>query len=172
MYEGSTDSGQGLPSISKWAAKNKASMDKRNAATKNQMEAMRAGIDMMKIQAELQAKMKEAKTDEEKQELAKQLEASAVSVMLRILWTMTVVDITSALYETTQMIFFDTSVDKDTRKHRAEAVKKLGNIWMEIAESPNESEDAKDARRLYEEAAFAAMLETVKRKDEAAYSGQ
>lgn len=171
-YEGSMDSGQGLPTIAQWGAKNQAVMDKKNAASKNQIEALKAGFDMMKIQAELQKQMQEAKTDEEKEEIAKKLEASAMDVMLRILWTTTVVDITATLHETTQMVFFDVSVVKPSRKCRAAAVKQLGAIWMGVAKPETESEDAKDARQLYEEAAFLAMLETVKRKDEAAHNSE
>jgi hypothetical protein len=35
--------------------------------------------------------------------------------------------------------------------------------------APETGEEEKDAKKLYEEAAFAAMLETAKRKEEAAY---
>ena len=85
--------------------------------------------------------------------------------MLRILWTTTVVDITATLHETCKMVFFDQSVDSDTRKQRAAAVKQLGQVWMSIPEP--EDQQKKDATKLYEEAAFAAMLETMSRKDEA-----
>jgi len=166
------DSGQGLPSVSKWAAKNKAAMDKRHDASKNQLDAMRAGLDMMKMQKEAQQKMRDAKTDEERAEIASELEKQAVGIMLRVLWTTTVVDITAAIHETTQMVFFDRSVDKDVRKYRAKAVKQLGDIWMATPEpeAPGGEKEPKDAKRLYEEAAFAAMLETVKRKDEASHN--
>jgi hypothetical protein len=167
VYQGSLDSGQGLPSLSKWAAKTRATMDQKNASSKNQIDAMRAGLDMMKIQAEIQQQMAKATSDEEKAELQRKLESASVNVMVRVLWTTAVVDITSTLQETTQMVFFDQSVDKEVRRQRAAAVKRLGEIWMETPEPENAGEA--DAKRLYEEAAFAAMLETVKRRDEAAH---
>jgi hypothetical protein len=170
MYEGSTESGQGLPKMSQWAAGKRAKMNNSKAANKNQMDTMKAGFDMVKLQSQLQQKMANAKSDEEKQEVAKELEESSVGILLRVLWTTTVVDITSTLHEMCHMIFYDQSVEAKTRKHRATAVKKLGEIWMEIPEPENgKNEEEKDAKALYEEATFAAMLETIKRKDDAAH---
>ena len=167
MYEGSIESGQGLPSLSKWAANQQASLEKRKAANDNQMQLLKAGMAMMRAQAELQRKLNDAKTDEEKEDLKQKMQEKASDITLQVLWTTAVVDMTSAIHETTQMVFFDQSVDKDTRKHRAAAVKTLGQIWMDCPEPKKQEE--KDAKTLYEEAAFAAMLETVKRRDEAAY---
>jgi hypothetical protein len=167
VYQGSLDSGQGLPSLSKWAAKTRATMDQRNDSSKHQISAMKAGYDMMKIRAEIQQQMAKATSDEEKAELQRKLETESINVMVRVLWTTAVVDITSTLQETTQMVFFDQSVSKEVRKQRAAAVKSLGEIWMETPEPENAGEA--DTKRLYEEAAFAAMLETMKRRDEAAH---
>jgi X-domain of DnaJ-containing len=66
------------------------------------------------------------------------------------------------------MIFFDQSVDKDTRKRRADAVKNLGEIFQATQEPPA-TEGKKTARAMFEEAALAATIETMKRKDEAAH---
>lgn len=169
MFEGSSDGGQGLPGLSKWASAQKAKMDSSQFHNKNKMETMRAGIDMMKLQGELKQKLAAAKTDEEKEKVEKELQDASIGILLRILWTTAVVDVTSTIYETCQMVFFDQSVDAETRKQRAQAVKSLGQIWMETPAPASDSEDAKDAKKLYEEAAFAAMLETVKRKDEATH---
>lgn len=157
--------------MSKWAERQKASMDKKTYANKNKMETLKAGIDMLKLQQELQTKMQQAQTDEEKQKIAKELEDSSVGLLLRVLWTTTVVDISSTIYEVAHMVLFDQSVDKETRMTRSEAIKKLGEIWMEVPEPSSENEEEKDAKKLYEEAAFAAMLETVKRKDASQASG-
>lgn len=66
------------------------------------------------------------------------------------------------------MIFFDQSVDKDTRKRRAVAVKNLGEIFQATHEPPA-TEGKKTARAMFEEAALAATIETMKRKDEATH---
>jgi hypothetical protein len=42
---------------------------------------------------------------------------------------------------------------------------------MEHPAPAAQSDEEKNAKQMYEEAAFAAMLETIKRKDEAAHAG-
>jgi hypothetical protein len=165
MFEGSMDNGCGLPKLGQWAERQQACLEKKKAANHNQMDQLTAGLDMMKLQMEMQQKMKDAETDEEKQEIAMQMERNASGILLRIMWTTTVVDITSAIHETTKMVFFDKSVDKETRKFRAAAVERLGEIWMECP-APKSEGPEKDAAQLYEEAAFAAMVETINRRDE------
>jgi hypothetical protein len=169
MFEGSSEGGHGLQSVSKWANGQRAKLDTQNAANKNKVESMKATMDMMKLQAKLQQKMADATTDEEKEKIAIELQEASVGILLRVLWTTTVVDITSTIYETCQMLFYDQSVDKETRKLRGKAVRALGKIWMSIPD-PNGGIEGKDAKQLYEEAAFAAMLETVKRKDAATHN--
>jgi hypothetical protein len=72
-----------------------------------------------------------------------------------------VVDITATLHETCQLVFYDLSVDKETRELRAEAVQKLGSVWMHTVELPDgASVEEKDTARMYEEASFTAMLES------------
>jgi len=142
-------------------------MEKKSDANTAKWDGMKAGIDMMKMQQEAQEKMAKAQTDEERAQITNDLQDKAVAIMLRVLWTTTTVDITAAIQDTTRMVFHDQSVSKEVRKSRVKAVKQLGMIWMETPEP--ETDTAKDAKKLYEEAAFNAMLETVKRKDEAAH---
>lgn len=143
-------------------------MNKKKQANKTQMDTLLASLDMMKMQAHYAQKMEAAKDDNERAEIQKELEEASAATMLKIMWTTSVVDITSTLHEVCQMVFFDQSVDKETRIKRAYGVKNLGKTWQEVP-AP-EGYDAKDAKTLYEEAAFAAMVETVKRKDEAAHA--
>ena len=121
------------------------------------------GLKMMELQLKLKEAMEKAETDEERNQIAKEAEEVATEMMMKALWTTTVVDITSTLYETCNMVFFDQSVDKAVRKSRAKALKQLGEIWMNIPE-PEEGEE-KDYRTLYEDAAMAAMVETLRRKE-------
>lgn len=164
MNEGSLENGHGMPKLSEWAARQNAAFEKRKAAQETDMEKIRAGFDMMHMKLEAEKRMQSAKTDEEKEAIARSLQEEAQAITLRILWTTTVVDITATLHEACKMVFFDQSVDAETRKHRAAAVKQLGLKWMGI---PEPEDQQKDAAKLYEEAAFAAMLETMSRKDEA-----
>ena len=165
QFQGSINSGQGLPSLSKWAQRQGARLERNTYSNKTKIDQLKAGLEMMKVQKELQAKLQQAKSEEEKQAIAKELEDNAMKTLLVILWTNTVVDISSTLYEVAHMAFFDQSVDKDTRMERSDAVKRLGEIWMEVPEPESENAEEKDAKKLYEEAAFAAMIETAKRKD-------
>ena len=160
------ESGIGMPSIGKWAEARSAQAKKAKAGNKNQFETLMATMDAMKIQAEYKQKMADAKTDDEKATLEREMAMATQAIMLRVIWSTTVVDITSTIHETCQMVFFDQSASKETRERRAHAVKNLGIIFQEVPEP----EDRKDAKTLYEEAAMAAMLETIKRKDEEAHA--
>ena len=123
---------------------------------------------MMGLQQTFMQKMEAAKSEEEKAVIREEMENAMSITMLKILWTTTVVDITNTLYEVIQMVLFDQSVDKDTRKRRAHGLKKLGQTFMDCPEPAlAENEEQKDAKKLYEEAAFAAMLETIKKKEDA-----
>ena len=123
---------------------------------------------MMTVQQKAAQNMAEAQTDEEKKAAEQALEDEMAKGMVNMMWTTTVVDITATLHETIQMILFDQSVDKDARKRRAYGLKNLGDVFMACPAPPDVG--ATDAKQMYEEAAFAAMLETVKRKEEEAQS--
>lgn len=157
-----------MPSITKWAKAQSARMEKSKAKNKTSIAGLRAGIDMMKLQSEMQQKMAAATTDEERAQIEQELAEASSASLLKIMWTTTVVDITSTLHQVCQMIFFDQSVTKEIRKKRAIGVQNLGEVFQ--ACSVPEEQEEKDAKTLYEEAAFAAMLETIKRKDEAAHA--
>jgi len=160
-----------MPSIAKWASSQQARMKKNSAGTKNAMAGLTTGLDMMKIQAEFEQKMKNATTEPEKVKLVQEMGKATAEATLKMLWTTLVVDITSTIHETVQMVFFDQSVDKKIRKSRAQGLKAMGQTFMDcpLPEKP-EGEQEKDAQKLYEEAAFQAMLETMKRKDEAQFN--
>ena len=108
--------------------------------------------------------MEKAQTDEERTKIAQEAEEVATEMMINALWTTCIVDITSTLYEACNMVFFDQSVGKSVRKSRAKALAQLGKIMMETPRPDNAEE--KDFKQLYEEAAMAAMVETLRRKEE------
>lgn len=164
QYQGSIETGQGFPSISKWYAGKKAGMEQRRAATKNKVKQFSMGMKMMELQLKLKQEMEKAQTDEERTKIAQEAEEVATEMMINALWTTCIVDITSTLYEACNMVFFDQSVGKSVRKSRAKAVAQLGKIMMDIPRQENDEE--KDFKQLYEEAAMAAMVETLRRKEE------
>ncbi|CAJ1953462.1 unnamed protein product [Cylindrotheca closterium] len=167
QFLGSTESGVGMPSIGKWAAGQKAKRKQKKAGNQTQVESLRATFNAIQLQQEYEQKIKEAKTPEEKAQLEKELEDAAQSSVLSLIWTATVVDITSTIHETCQMLFFDQSVDKESRKKRAKAVKNLG---LTLQACPEPIKEKQDAKHVFEEAALAAMVETMKQKDEASFS--
>ena len=169
QFLGSTENGLGMPSITKWAQGQSARINKSKAKSKTNMAGLMAGMDMMKLQSEMQQKMAAATTDEERAQIQQELAEASSASLLALMWTTTVVDITSTLHTVCQMVFFDQSVSKDIRHKRALGVQNLGQVFQ-ACPAPPDGQEEKDAKTLYEEAAFLAMVETIKRKDEAAHA--
>ena len=171
QFLGSKDSGIGIPSVKKWASGKVAGTRMFGRKNKNQWKSKAATMDIMRVQSEYQKKIEIATSEVEKQHLEQEMATVSTNVMMRIIWTTTSVDITSTIHETCQMVFFDQGVDKKVRESRAKAVKRLGTIFQECSaelQQQREGEGAgrMDAKLLFEEAAMAATLETIKRKDE------
>lgn len=169
QFLGATDSGVGMPSIAKWAKGHYAHMQRSGDTSKAKRDGLVAGMKMMTTKQNAERELAEAKTDEERKEKQAAMEDVQVTGMLNIMWTTTVVDITTTLHEVAQLVLHDQSVSKDVRKRRGYGLKHLGEIFMACS-TPMESDQPEDAKKLYEEAAFAAMLETIRRKEEAARS--
>lgn len=91
QFLGSLESGIGMPSIRKWAEGQQASAKERRVANKNQFQTMMASLDAMKVQMEFQEKVKAAATDEEKVKLQNEMEEATEDIMLKVIWTTTVV---------------------------------------------------------------------------------
>jgi hypothetical protein len=156
-----------MPSISKWAEAQKARSKKSKVETKGQFDTMMATLDVMKIQSEYQSQLAKAETDDDKMKLEREMQKATQAVMMKIIWTTTTVDITSTIFEACQMVFFDHSVGKEVRERRAHAVKNLGEVFQ-ACPKPEDLEE-KDVQSLFEDASMAAMVETMKRKDEASH---
>lgn len=167
QFLGSLDSGIGMPSISEWA-KSHAADWKRSADTKSkQKDTLFAGLSMLQMQLKYQQARSNAKNEEEQRKIDVEFQREMSISVLNVMWTTTVIDITSTLHETCQMVLFDVSIDADVRRKRGESLKLLGNTLSNIP-PPESNPDDSTTEKLYEEAAFAAMLETIKRKDDAA----
>lgn len=98
------------------------------------------------------------------QEENKNNDNNTQDVLLKLLWTTTVIDITNTITETCQMVFFDNSVAPSIRKQRATVIQQLGTIFIKAAKE-HEQKTKKPAHHLLEEASMAAMLETIQRKE-------
>jgi len=155
----------------KWAKANLAYVNQKTDKKKKMADTMFAGMTLLQMQMKFQAELQNATTDEEKAKLQEAFQKEYIATTLKVMWTTTAVDITSTLYETCQMVFFDKSVDKEVRKLRGKAVRDLGSVFMKITRPAASGDTPKetDAQKLYQEAAEAAMLETIKRKEESAF---
>jgi len=169
QFLGSKDSRIGKPSITNWASGKMAGTRMAKRRNKNKWESRAATMDVMRVQSEYHKKIEVATSEEEKRQLELEMADASNNVMLRIIWTTTSVDITSTIHETCQMVFFDQSVDKKIREMRAKAVIRLGKIFQECSEPQRAEGERIDAKIIFEEAAMAATLETIKRKDESNY---
>ena len=140
-------------------------MEKSADDSKAKRDNLMAGIKMMSTQQKAAQELVDAKTEEERKEKEATMEQAQVDGMINVTWTTTVVDITTTLHEAAQMALHDQSVDKDTMKRRGFGLKHLGEIFM-ACKAPTESGQPEDAKKLYKEATFTAMLETIQRKEE------
>jgi hypothetical protein len=147
----------------------RAKMEKSSDTSKAKRDGMMTNMKMMVAQQKAAQELAQAATEEERREKLAAIEQAQIFGMLNAMWTTTVVDITTTLHQVVQMVLHDQSVDKDTRKMRANGLLEMGEIFMALA-TPNESGQPEDAKQLYNDAAFAAMIETVKRKEEASHS--
>lgn len=165
QYLGSLDSGIGMPSIAKWAKAQNAKNVKKRAQNKATLDTFQSAMNTAIRSKEAQERMDNAKTEKERQAIAEEISKDHVDLMLELMWTLTTVDVTSTLHEAIQMLLFDKSIDKKTSKKRAKGLKKLGEVFTSI---PGDDKE-KNFSELYEQAALAAMVETVKRKEDSAF---
>jgi len=165
QFLGSVDSGIGMPSITKWAKARKAIQKRKRAGTKSQIDTIQAAFSTMKKNRDAEDAMARAETEAERNAIAEEIAKGHLSMMLQVMWTMTTVDITSTLYEAIKMVLFDKSVEKDVLKKRAKGLLKLGETFAACPSVEKENDPAE----MYEEAAFAAMLETIKRKEDSSF---
>ena len=144
-------------------------MEKAADSSKAKRDGIIAGMKMLTTQQTAAQELAAAKTEEERKEKQTAMEQAQIFGMLNIMWTTTVVDITTTLHAVIQMVLHDQSVDKGTRTMRANGLIQMGEIFM-ACPTPAGSAQPEDAKKMYEEAAFAAMLETIKRKEEEAHT--
>jgi len=169
QFLGSFDSGVGMPSIAEWAKSNLAKLESQKANNKQKKQGMFAGLSMMQMQLKHAQELQKATSEEAKQKLNEDFQKELTSTMLEVMWTTTAVDVTNTLFEVCQMVFFDKSVEKHVRKSRGKAVKALGDVFMAVPKPAAQDGMEMAAEEVYRAAAEAAMLETIKRKEESAF---
>lgn len=192
QFIGSLENGCGaLPSMSAWAKRQYVNLEKGIRKVTHDVTHPAGDLNEMKVQ---HARDKHKDVDPVvAHELMKK--EGIQDTYLRYLWTRTVLDITNTLHETAQMVLFDQSVSAQVRLARAEGLHRLGEVlveesicharseklqalgFVESCKAPttsftNASAVKDDDRAMYEEVAFAAMLETFVRKEQASKRAQ
>lgn len=145
-------------------------MEKSADSSKAKRDGLIAGMRMLTTQQAAAQELAAAQSEEERKEKQEAMEQAQIFGMLNLMWTTTVVDVTSTLHAVIQMVLHDQSVDKGTRAKRAKGLIQMGDIFMACPTPAVGSGQPEDAKKMYEEAAFAAMLETIKRKEEEAHT--
>lgn len=84
---------------------------------------------------------------------------------LEVMWQITSLDLSSTLHEVVVKVIKDKSASPEDRKARAEAIVALGEIY-ENARSKDPKQRAMSARGIFQNAAEAAMEETMKKNSE------
>merc|ERR1712183_59442 len=84
---------------------------------------------------------------------------------IELMWSVTVIDITSTIREVIFKVLLDSSVGEDVRKRRAEAVRALADIF-EGTKSTKLTKAQRSLRGLYQSAAADAMEKTLQRMRE------
>ncbi|KAL7461338.1 hypothetical protein ACHAXS_001757, partial [Conticribra weissflogii] len=98
QFLGSLDSGIGMPSIAKWAKGHAASMERQGETSKAKRDGLIAGMKMMTMQQTAAKDIAAATTEEERKAKMDEMEEKMTTGMLGVMWTTTVVDITTTLH--------------------------------------------------------------------------
>jgi hypothetical protein len=157
QFLGSLESGVGMPSIARWARKQRFATKRMVQTTVEKMGAFVAGgAKEKKLQEEANLLMLEEATDEESFD---RIGKDALDVM----WTRTAVDVANTIHEASQMVLFDRDLNPETRERRGLALEALGRTFQST-NFPKSKESAQ-AQTEYERIAFYAVLETIRNQE-------
>jgi len=163
-FLGSLESGIGMPSISRWAKKEKESIKFRRNKAIEKTHEIGGRPEKREMHLHVSTAVEKSVGDGELKELAmdalkkSQLRKTAMD----LLWQQTVVDITSTVKEAAQMVLNDQSVSPVVRKARAEGLEVCGGIFEN---SERNTDHCTNNEKGLEKVAFHAMLNTVWRQE-------
>eukprot|EP00536_Pseudo-nitzschia_multiseries_P011884 jgi/Psemu1/289958/fgenesh1_pg.430_\ len=167
-FLGSTKSGIGMPSVSRWAKKQHKKMQ---LGTRNAIETTRnltGSTSHRELHQQVSTAIAKSVGEEELEEVAMDAlkKSHLQQIAVELLWQQTVADITRTVREACQMVLNDLSVAPDVRTARAMGLEALGGVFEAAERSENEhrSYDEQELERV----AFHTMLKTVWRQEAAA----
>lgn len=172
MYEltatkflGSATSGVGMPSISKWAKKQKVCLEHGTKKTTKKLASLGGEKERVALQRQVGTAIDKTDGDEELEEVAMDVlkKSRLKQTAIDLLWQQTVVDITSTVHEAAQIVLYDQNATPEVRKARAEGMEVLGQIFAN-AEKPA-GLPANTAQLELETVAFHAVLDTIWRQE-------
>ena len=161
LYQGSINSGQGLPTTRRWAKRQKALLHAKWISGTSKLECIKSMlvVDEQLFQREFD------KSEKQQKKQTRQIEHEAASAWVRLLWATAVVDIVATIHKVVHMVLFDQSVDQATRLARSDALQALGGVWRSRPAVRGSRPTQTNAAKMYEGAAFAALFETLRRQD-------
>lgn len=86
-------------------------------------------------------------------------DGDGLPAMIEMMWSMTVVDISTTIREVVMKVCKDSSVSGEVKKKRADAIMELGTIWEGLKQEES-GEQMKSVRAMYASATAAAMEAT------------
>lgn len=160
-----------MPSISRWAKKQMAGIKVGGNKIIDKTVKVGGNKAQRDFTAQVSKAIDKSSGDEELEEMAMDLMIKSSQLQQKaidLLWQETVVDITSTVKETAQMVLNDQSVLPDIRKARAQGLECLGSIFENFERTGEPStlpDSVKQKRDELEKVAFHSMLDTVWRQE-------
>lgn len=169
-FLGSLESGIGMPTVSRWAKKQMVNITAGTHKMIDKTTKVGGNKDHRDFHIHVSTAIDKSVGDEELEELAMDaLKNSRLQKKaLDLLWQQTVVDITSTVKETSQMVLNDQSVTPDVRKTRAIGLEVLGGIFEKYEcdeQCEKNGHQARSNQKSLEKIAFNCMLDTVWRQE-------
>ncbi|KAG7348343.1 DnaJ protein [Nitzschia inconspicua] len=161
QFLGALNKGVGMPSISDWARKHSEGFRLSTEKLAHKVSNMGGDKDKVSLHQHVATAIEKSEGDSDLEDLAMDaLKKSRLhKTALNLLWKQTVVDITSTIHESAQMVLNDHSVPSDIRKRRAKALEACGGIFEKAVRASGEQ--APSQQEELEKVAFNAMLNTV-----------
>lgn len=165
QFLGALNKGVGMPSISDWARKHGEKFKVNTEKLAHKVSSMGGDKDKVSLQQHVSKAIDKSDGDADLEEVAMDVlkKSRLQKTALDLLWKQTVVDITSTIHESAQMVLNDHSVSPEIRKRRARALEACGGIFENAVRA--NGEDVPVQQKELEKVAFHAMLDTVWRQE-------
>lgn len=169
QFLGSFESGIGMPSISRWATRQHQALTFHGMTHAKKVENFAGDVKEISVEHEAKKGIAPSLTPgggeifENDSGVTAELFESIGKDVLEMLWTRTVVDVINTIHEACQMVLFDADLNDETRKLRGEGLEVLGEIFQNA--DYGQSTETEESEASYEEIAFYAVLDTIRKQE-------